>query len=106
VDEPVDLGQGGVSPALIFGQVEDVGQRSAASVSARRRSRAPFEVLDRAQHEVRVREGRSGPEQLHDRGRSAQLSEPRSKVGHPCRCEAECRVPQVVLAVPPQEARE
>ena len=81
LDEPEDLGQGGVPPPLVFVQVEQVGNRATALVSSRRWSCVPFEVLDDGQGQMRVREGRARPHQFHRLGPSTKLSEPRGQIG-------------------------
>jgi hypothetical protein len=68
LDEPENLRQERVSPTLVLAQVEHIRHRFATSVPTSCGPRIPFEVLDRAENQVRVRERRSGPHQLEDLG--------------------------------------
>ena len=102
LDEAEDLHQGWIVPPLGLPAVEYVGHRPTASVSTHRGSRMPLQILDRAQHQMRIRKRRSRPQQLDHLWRVTELGEPRSEVSHLDRCQPERGTPSVVFAVPPQ----
>jgi hypothetical protein len=49
----------------------------------------PLQILDRAQHQMRIRKRRSWPQQLDHLWRVTELGEPRSEVSHLDRCQPE-----------------
>jgi hypothetical protein len=82
VNQAEDFGKCRIPPTILLAEIQDIGHGSRTPVSTRCGSCSTLEVLNRAQDEVRVRDRRTGPQELDALGLGKELPEPCSESRH------------------------